>query len=436
MNAALFCVIIPGMRNTVDEIRPVGPTVGKYGAGKVLRGRAFKDLSDRAKLQVAYRHLEDLRQLNGGYIASDYCGDKGGDRYNVFWLRDIMFATNANEYVGSYDKMIESYRLIIRVFMKYHQKIIGGARKRNYLGSCADEVIHARIHPVTLEEITSEWGHHQLDIFGLFLYKTGDLMKKGHNVISADQAETLILLRDIVLYLTTVRWHSEPDFGVWEEGPEVHASSIGAVLAGLTMWHDDGYYHHKYRHQVPLHSYLPIPQEFIELGRRSLDALLPNESASRPYDLAQLSLIWPYSIISDAQARQVLENIEGNLVGDRGVARYPGDLFYNADASRPVGNEAQWPLGFAWLSIVYSQMAVKAMEMGAVFSPVSEYVEKAEGYLERLESVMTEDGKVPELYTAGAANWNVPLAWAQSFYVVARQNLGRLHDMLNRPRST
>ena len=200
---------------------------GIAGPGRIIR--PFPELSPRDKLLVAYRHLEGLRQPNGGYLASAYSGEKGGDRYNVFWLRDIMYATYANEYVGAYDKMIESYRLIINIFKKYRHKITSGARKRHYLGSCADEVIHARVHPVTLEEITHEWGHHQLDIFGLFLYKTGDLMKKGFNVMAGDSAETQIMLRDIVMYLTTVRWHSDPDFGVWEEGPEVHASSVGSI---------------------------------------------------------------------------------------------------------------------------------------------------------------------------------------------------------------
>lgn len=392
----------------------------------------FRKLSDKEKLLVAYKHLEGLRQLNGGYIASDYNGSKGGDKYNVFWLRDIMYATYANEYIGAYDKLIESYRLIIRIFQKYRKKITSGARKRSYLGSCADEIIHARVHPVTLEEITNEWGHHQLDIFGLFLYKTGDLIKKGHNVISTDQAENLIMLRDMVLYLTTVRWHSEPDFGVWEEGPEVHASSIGSVLAGLTMWHDDGHYHHKYRGHVQIHGFLPIPEEFIEAGRRALDRILPAESVSRPYDLAQLSLIWPYSIINDAQAQQIISNIEKNLVRKMGVIRYIGDRYFNADHNSPAGNEAQWPLGFAWLSIVYSNMAVKALKMGSIFHPPAEHIQKAEMYLDRLESVMTEDGMVPELYTGGKPNHNLPLAWAQSFYIVARQNLNRVYEKLGK----
>ena len=192
--------------------------IAAHGQG-AFKKTGFQRLGLRDKLIVSYRNLEELRQLNGGYLASDYSGEKGGDKYNVFWLRDIMFATYANEYVGAYDKMIESYRLIIRIFQKYRHKITSGARKRRYLGSCATEAIHSRIHPVTLEEITHEWGHHQLDIFGLFLYKTGDLMKKGHNVIPADAIETLILLRDIVLYLTTVRWHSEPDFRLLDERP-------------------------------------------------------------------------------------------------------------------------------------------------------------------------------------------------------------------------
>ncbi|MBI1910429.1 MAG: hypothetical protein HYS21_00340 [Deltaproteobacteria bacterium] len=394
------------------------------------KDRSFRELTIQEKLIVAYRHLERLRQINGGYIASDYCGDKGGDRYNVFWLRDIMYATYANEYVGSYDKMIESYRLIIRIFQKYRHKITNGARKRHYLGSCANEVIHARIHPVTLEELTSEWGHHQLDIFGLFLYKTGDLIKKGHNVISTDQVETQILLRDMVLYLTTVRWHSDPDFGVWEEGPEMHSSSIGSVLAGLTMWHDDGYYHYKYKSQIPIHQFLPIPQGFVESGRAALDSLLTRESDSRPYDLAQLSLIWPYYIISDSQAFQIIGNIERNLVRKHGVIRYPGDLYYNSDRAKPIGNEAEWPLGFAWLSIVYSQLAVKAIRTGEIFGPPIDFIQKSEIYLQKLESVMTEDGMVPELYTGGKSNYNVPLAWAQSFYIVARQNLNRVYEKL------
>ncbi len=391
----------------------------------------FIELPSNEKLRLAYKNLEVLRQLSGGYIASPYNGKNGGDRYNVFWLRDIMYATYANEYVGAFDKMIESYRLILRIFQKHRHKISSGARKHHFTGSCAKEVIHARVHPITLEELTHQWGHHQLDIFGLFLYKTGDLIKKGHNVMSAYEEEDMILLRDIVLYLSTVKWHKEPDFGVWEEGPELHSSSIGSVLAGLTMWHDDGHYHHKYPYQIDLYDYLPVPEEFLIKGQESLTALLPSESKSRPFDLVQLSLIWPYNIISEAQSRTILTNIEENLVRDKGVIRYHGDLYYNANPNKPKGNEAEWPLGLAWLSIAYSKLAVRSIRTGGFFTQLSESLDKAMYYLERLEEVMTPDGKVPELYSGGVMNANVPLAWAQSFYVVAHQSLSHACETLD-----
>ena len=56
----------------------------------ILENERFRRLTPREKLALAYGHLEDLRQLNGGYVASPYKGEDGGGRYNVFWLRDIM----------------------------------------------------------------------------------------------------------------------------------------------------------------------------------------------------------------------------------------------------------------------------------------------------------------------------------------------------------
>ncbi|MEE9591037.1 MAG: hypothetical protein V3W26_00845 [Thermodesulfobacteriota bacterium] len=68
---------------------------------------------------------------------------------------------------------------------------------------------------------------------------------------------------------------------------------------------------------------------------------------SRAYDFVQLSLIWPYNIIKKEDAMRIVKNIEDNLVREKGVIRYPGDLYYNSNQEHPFGNEAQWPLGFA-----------------------------------------------------------------------------------------
>ena len=384
---------------------------------------SFLDLPQDQQIQMVYEHLDRLRQLNGGYIASPYSGEAGYDRYDVYWLRDIMYATYANEYLGLYDKVKQSYGVVLTVFEKFHHKIIRGVRKKPDLARAKGAVVHARVHPTTLEEITDEWGHHQLDIFGLFLFKTGDLMKQGFRVVRTN--EHVQVVKDILSYLWTARWDTEPDFGVWEEGPELHSSSIGSVLAGLTMWHDQGFYDYKYKQRVDISGIIPVSERFLEDGAASLGRLLPRESASRPYDLAQMSLLWPYNILKDQQQLQeeILGNIEQHLVRAYGVVRYPGDRYFNANQESPEGNEAEWPIGLAWLSIAYCKLRAQAIRTGASSATIDHYLERAKQHLAHLEEVMLEDGRVPELFSGGKPGHNVPLGWAQSFYIVAKLSL-------------
>ena len=383
----------------------------------------FADLPFDRQIRLAYDHLEQLRQINGGYIASPYSGEAGYDRYDVYWLRDIMYATIANEYLGSYDKVKQSYRVVLTVFEKFHGKIIRGIRKKPDLQRAKGAVVHARVHPYTLEEITDEWGHHQLDIFGLFLFKSGDLMKQGFSIL--DTNERVQVVKDILSYLWTARWDSEPDFGMWEEGPELHASSVGAVLAGLTMWHDHGFYDYKYRSRIDIADLIPVSERFLEDGARSLSRILPRESESRPYDLAQLSLLWPYNILKDQFALQeeIIDSIEKHLVRAHGVVRYPGDRYFSTNPNEPFGHEAEWPIGLAWLSIVYAKMVAQAMRVGTSQASVQRYLERARLHLSHLEEVATDDGRIAELYTGGKPNHNLPLGWAQSLYVVAKLSL-------------
>lgn len=392
----------------------------------------FRDLPFDRQIHLVYEHLEKLRQLNGGYLASPYGGDEGGDRYDVFWLRDIMYATYANEYLGLYDKVKQSYGVVLTVFEKFHHKIIRGVRKKPDLARAKGAVVHARVHPTSLEEITDEWGHHQLDIFGLFLFKTGDLMKQGFRVIRTN--EHVQVVKDILSYLWTSRWDSEPDFGMWEEGPEVHTSSVGAVLAGLTMWHDHGFYDYKYKHRVDISSLIPVSERFLEDGARALNRLLPRESDSRPYDLAQLSLLWPYNILKDQQERQeeILENIEKHLVRSHGVIRYPGDRYFNANQEDPLGHEAEWPIGLAWLSIAYAKLTLQAARTGGSRATIERFVERTKRHLLHLEEVTTADGRIPELYTGGQPNHNLPLGWALSLYIVAKLSLRKMLSEIGR----
>lgn len=362
------------------------------------------------RIKKSFVMLESLRRINGGYLAAPNPGSPDGvGRYDVFWLRDIMYATYANEYLGNMEEMIDSYELLMTIMMKHKDHICEAIRKM------PERALHARYHPNTLEEISPDWGHHQLDVLGLFLYKTGDLIKKGHDVINTPERRELI--NNIIQYLFTYRWESHPDFGVWEEGPELHSSSIGSVLAGLTMWFDDGHYHYKYSNNTELSKIVPVSQRLFDSGPDILNKLLPKESENRECDLAQLSLIWPYNIVDDNMKNQILNNVEAKLLGKHGVKRYKGDYYFNADDNNKEGNEAEWPLGIVWLSIVHNKIASWNNDLNISLK----HLKKSKKYLLMMDNLIIDDA-IPELYSNTKANENIPLAWAHSFHIIALQS--------------
>jgi phosphorylase kinase alpha/beta subunit len=143
----------------------------------------------------------------------------------------------------------------------------------------------------------------------------------------------------------------------------------------------------------------------IESGEIALKEMLPRESFGKFSDLALLSLSYPYGVLSREQEDAILENIEYHLVKDRGVLRYKTDKYYNKNEADGWSEEAEWTMGFPWLAIIYARRGD---------------VKKAEEYLLKTEKVFAE-GKLPELYFSNSEkpNENIPLAWAESLYVVA-----------------
>ena len=379
------------------------------------------------RIRLSYGTLEKLRRPNGGYIASPYSAEDGsGDAYNVFWIRDIMFATYANEYLGCFDKMIESFRLVLDIFKRFHLRIIKASIVKPNLLNERGLFMPARVHPTTLETITDDWGHHQMDVFGLFMYKTGDLIRKGYGFRFTTEDFTLI--SHIRNYIFNMGF--EADFGMWEEGPEAHSSSFGAVLGGLTMWFDQGFYDYKYKQKTDIGTLVPVSERMVADGNKALLGLLPRESESRPYDMAQLSLIWPYAIVDYETKLMILKNVETHLLGTRGVRRYPNDVYSGHGTVAHEGETAEWPLGLAWLSICYSKLAEYEHDFDTAHHAVHlsweqriVYFDLAVKYFIQLESAMTPEGYVPELYLGTQMGHNTPLAWAQSFHIISGQML-------------
>ena len=124
---------------------------------------------------------------------------------------------------------------------------------------------------------------------------------------------------------------------------------------------------------------------------------MPKETPTRDVDLAQLFLIYPFNVVSDAQKSDIIKNVEHYLLKDNGVCRYTGDAYYNNNG------DAEWVFGLAYLGIIYYKMGER---------------ERARYFYEKIiNSAM--DYNIPELYYSKTDkhNHNTPLGWSISMTI-------------------
>ncbi len=340
-------------------------------------------LSYRELLDQHLQILKDLQYDSGLFAASK---KDVGTGYNKSWLRDNFYECLAFEILGDWDTVEKTYDAILNIFIKHEEKIDWAIANKP---SEAFQYIHARFNPQTFDEYWEEWGNKQNDAIGAILFRVGELEhnRKGRVLENEDRFR---IVQKLVYYLQSIEYWNDPDNGMWEEYEEVHASSIGACVAGLKA--------------VDKVEGIEVPDDMIVKGERALESLLPRESDTKFTDLSLLSLIYPYHVVSDEMRDQILENLEYHLLRKRGVIRYKGDHYYNKNPDG-YSEEAEWVFGLAWLAIIYQEM---------------ENNDKAQELLDNLTEIDTEDG-LPELYFSNSEqfNENTPLGWTESLFIVA-----------------
>jgi GH15 family glucan-1,4-alpha-glucosidase len=340
----------------------------------------------------SYQILDQLRLPNGLYLASS------SKDYHYVWLRDSFYMSLP--YLEQDNYLYEmTYHRILDLFKEYEWKldIHTVQRPREQW-----EYIHSRYSAADVREINTPWGHAQHDAIGAILWGIGMGVKKGKKIIRDGKDHEIV--QKLVGYLGCVQYWEDEDNGMWEEWREIHSSSVGACVAGLQAVRDIVF----------------VPGEWITNGSQALANLFPHESSDRPFDLAQLSLIYPYQVLLPEEARIVVEQVETHLLRNRGVIRYKGDSYYSTvehegrhhDLAFYYGTEAEWTFGLPWLALCH-------LELGNF--------EKAKQYITKTENVMLNDGSLPELYFArsNSYNSNTPLGWGSAMYILARERYGR-----------
>ncbi|MBS1266708.1 MAG: hypothetical protein MAG795_00677 [Candidatus Woesearchaeota archaeon] len=326
--------------------------------------------------KVSENKLKKLQHDSGLFSASRKNVKTG---YNAAWIRDNIYEAIGLEKTKDIKALKKTYYALFNIFLNHEWKIDYAIKKKPKYDF---QYIHARYNPKTLTEFQEPWGNKQNDAIGAFLFKVGDLYKKG--IVVFRNHSDLRILQKLVYYLASIEYWHDKDNGIWENEEELHASSVGACLAGLKS----------------ISPIVFVPQPLIKKGQESLNKLLPRESESRETDLALLSLIYPYNIVSDTQKAQILWDVETKLVRKNGLIRYKGDWYYNN------GKEAEWCFGFPWLAKIYKDLG---------------NMEKYNHYIRKTHSVMNTKFELPELYYAhtDTHNENSPLGWAIAMYIIA-----------------
>jgi phosphorylase kinase alpha/beta subunit len=342
--------------------------------------------------KIIQKHLEILKSLqqdSGLFLASSKNVATG---YDKSWLRDNFYETIAFEVMGEWETVEKTYDAILNIFLKHEEKI-DWAIEHKPLESW--QYIHARFHPTTFDEFWESWGNKQNDAVGCILYRIGELEVVEKRSVLEDK-DRVRIVNKLVKYLNSVEYWHDKDSGVWEEAEELHASSVGACVAGLKS--------------VARLPQIEVPQDLITKGEQALRKLLPRESDTKFVDLALLSLIWPYNVTTKQERNKILVNVEYHLRRKRGVIRYKGDRYYNANEDG-LSEEAEWTFGLAWLAIIYQNIGLH---------------DRAKQLVNEMLKVDTKQG-IPELYFSNSTNYNenTPLGWSESLFIVALHNTYR-----------
>lgn len=343
-------------------------------------------------LSESYRVLERLRLPNGLYRAST------SKDYDYVWIRDCIYMSLP--YLNKQDSFYEkTYYRLLDLFKEYEWKIdILCRQKPQYEW----EYLHARYSKDEVREIHDQpWGHVQHDMIGAFLFGIGSGISAGKKMLRDEADRTIV--QKLVYYLQHIEYWHDPDNGMWEEWREVHASSVGACVAGLKA----------------VENVAEVPRVLLERGLETVMKLYPRESADKAVDLAQLSLVYPYRLLTGVMGEMIVSRVETRLLRHRGVIRYEGDSYYSLlekhygrehPAAFFYGTEAEWTFGMPWLALCHRELGQP---------------DKAAEYLQRTERIMTEPGVLPELYYSGTAmpNPNTPLGWSSAMYILAKETI-------------
>jgi len=348
-------------------------------------------------LEWSVRQIERCRYPSGLYSAVPPDSGVIVPIYRSVWIRDTIYTLLAYEALGDIDRLREGvYALLDRVLLRWAYRmdwrIVEGIPEHDI------EYLHPRYGSDGSEIYTELWGLRQDDALGLALWGLARWQER-YGIFRNDY-EDFHILQKLVWYLDRIDHPNVPDNGIWEEeGPTrtVHLSSVGAVAAGLTLAARVGV------KDIPERLHRETVLRLLRMNGR--------ESEHHATDLALLTLLWPLGgdlPLPKSSQREMVERVERELLGARGVVRYQADGYHACGGAPP-----EWTMGLGFLALAWNSLGEH---------------DRAVWYTHRLQSVGTPSGELPESWCHDPSHdefYNSPLCWSHALHIVAAVEIER-----------
>jgi GH15 family glucan-1,4-alpha-glucosidase len=347
-------------------------------------------------VEQSLRQIERCRYPSGLYSAVAPDSDVIIDLYRSVWIRDTIYTLLAYEAIGDLDRLRQGvYALLDRVFLRWSHRL--DWRIVEGLPDHEVEYLHPRFQADGSEIYTELWGLRQDDAVGLTIWALSRWQER-FGLFRNDYAD-FHLVQKLIWYCDRILIPHVPDNGMWEEEGStkaVHLSSLTAVAAGLE--------------QAARIGVKDIPERLKADTTLKILQMAGQESDHHATDLALLTLIWPFGedlAIPTRVQRDIVERVEQELAGSRGVVRYAGDAYNNCHGGPP-----EWTMGFGFLALAWDALGDR---------------ERGLWYLHCLEGAATDTGELPESWCRDPSHdryFNSPLAWSHGLHIVASAQLG------------
>ncbi|SEB07765.1 phosphorylase kinase alpha/beta subunit [Thiothrix caldifontis] len=410
-----------------------------YGCSSVKEIKKF--LSDKGTFLFP--------MLDSGLFPAAHLSKQGDyTGYDKIWVRDNVHVAHAHFVNGQIDIAIKNVQALLLYFSKQRDRWIKAIHSSKELITVNDRP-HIKFEGKTMEDLEGEWSHAQNDALGYFLWLYCKLALAGH--IRPDK-DSWDILGWFVQFFENIRYWEDEDSGHWEEARKVEASSIGVVVAALTLLQ-------QLLDQNNVTSFTSLGREIdgglinglLVQGKQALNEILPDECIQpgheRPYDSALLFLIYPLDVVAKEIAEIILENVEIHLKGAYGIKRYLNDSYWCAnydellppeertinvsenmserDALVKSDEEAQWCIFDPIMSVIYGKY-YEATGDKNYYKKQIHYFNRSLGQLTGADSGFQEF-LCPELYYLKGKSYRpndaTPLLWTQANLMLAFHQL-------------